>query len=123
VFNRIVLGVLRSPVHGLLDPGMCELRYRGRRTGRQVALPVLYARHGEQFVVIVGDAPDKQWWRNFISPAPVQVRRGGQLRSAIGRVVTPDDPAFEPAWRAYEEGQHVEREPTDQLLLIDFDVK
>jgi hypothetical protein len=29
VVNRMVLGLLRSPLHGLLDPGICELRYRG----------------------------------------------------------------------------------------------
>jgi deazaflavin-dependent oxidoreductase (nitroreductase family) len=121
VFNRMVLGLLRSPAHGLLDPGMCELRYQGRRTGRPVALPVLYARHGDRFVVIVGDAPHKQWWRNFIRPAPVQVRRGGQLRPGIGRVVPPDDPSYPSAWAAYQHGQHVQREPTDQLVLIDFD--
>ena len=120
VFNRAVLALLRSPAHGLLDPGICELRYQGRRTGRGVALPVLYARHGEQFVVIVGDARHKQWWRNFIEPFPVQVRRGGQLRTGTCRVVTPDDAAYEPVWRAYEQGQHIRRDPADRLLLIDF---
>jgi F420H(2)-dependent quinone reductase len=120
-FNRMVLGLLRSPAHGLLNPGMCELRYQGRRTGRRIALPVLYARHGDQFVVVVGDAPHKNWWRNFIHPAPVQARRGGQLRPGTGRVVPPDDPSYQPAWHAYQHGQHVNPEPTDQLLLIDFD--
>jgi hypothetical protein len=119
----MVLGLLRSPAHGLLDPGMCELRYQGQRTGRQVALPVIYARLGEQFVVVVGDARHKQWWRHFVHPAPVQVRRGGQLRSGICRVVPPNDPSYQPAWQAYERGQHVQREPTDQLVLIDFDTR
>jgi hypothetical protein len=122
-FNRIVLGLLRSPAHGLLDPGMCELRYQGRRTGHRVALPVLYARHGEQFVVVVGDAPHKQWWRNFIHSAPVQVRRAGQIRTGTCRVVPPGDPLHGPAWDAYDQGQHVQREPTDQLLLIDFNTR
>jgi hypothetical protein len=107
-------------LHGLLDPGICELRYRGRRTGRGVALPVIYARHGEGFVVVVGDAPDKQWWRNFTDPRPVEVRRGGQLRVGICRVVAPDDPAYQPAWQAYIQRQHVPREPTDRLLVIEF---
>ena len=39
--NRCVLAVLRSPLHALLDPGLCELRYRGRRSGRRYALPVI----------------------------------------------------------------------------------
>ena len=39
--NRCVLAVLRSPLHTLLDPGLRELRYRGRRSGRSIALPVM----------------------------------------------------------------------------------
>jgi hypothetical protein len=120
VINRMVLGLLRSPLHGLLDPGICELRYRGRRTGRAVALPVIYARHGDGYVVVVGGAPDKLWWRNFTDPRPVQVRQGGRLRAGICRVVAPDDPAYEPAWRAYLRRQHVPREPGDRLLVIEF---
>ncbi|WP_432825511.1 nitroreductase/quinone reductase family protein [Dactylosporangium sp. CA-092794] len=102
---------------------VAELRYHGRRTGRRVALPVLYARYGEQFVVIVGDAPHKRWWRNFTQPASVQVRRGGQLRAGTCRLVAPDDPSYEPAWRAYDQRQHVQREQTDQLLLIEFAIQ
>jgi hypothetical protein len=49
----------------------------------------------------------------------VRIRRGGQLRSGTCRVVPPDDSSYEPAWQAYDQGQHVQREPTDQLLLID----
>lgn len=116
----MVLAVLRSWLHGLLDPGICELRYRARRSGRMVALPVIYARKGEQLVVVVGDASGKRWWRNFTHPGPVEVRRGGQLRAGTCRVVAPDDPAYEPAWHAYFQRQHVSREPGDRLLVIEF---
>jgi hypothetical protein len=122
VVNRMVLAVLRSPLHGLLDPGICELRYRGRRTGRMVALPVIYARYGERFVVVVGDASDKRWWRNFTDPRQVEVRRGRQRGVGTCRVVTPDDPDYEPAWCAYAQRQHVTLEPGDRLLVIDLPV-
>jgi hypothetical protein len=118
--NRMVLGLLRSPLHGLLDPGICELCFRGRRTGRAVRLPVIYAPYGAAYVVVVGDAADKRWWRNFVEPGPVQVRRGNRLRPGTCRVVTPADPAYEPAWQAYVERQHVTQEPGDRLLLIEF---
>ena len=72
--NRCVLAVLRSPLYTLLDPGLRELRYRGRRSGRSIALPVMYARDGNRFVVLVGNAPGKSWWRNFQTPARSRCR-------------------------------------------------
>lgn len=87
--NEMVLGLLRSPLHSVLDPGICELRYHGRRTGRAVALPVIYARHGQRYVVVAGDAPRKRWWRNFTDPRPVEVRHGGRLHTGTCRVLAP----------------------------------
>jgi hypothetical protein len=118
--NHMITGLLHSPLHGLLDPGICELRYTGRRTGRTVALPVMYARYGEQFVVVVGDAADKRWWRTFTRPYPVEVCRGHECRAGTGRIVHPDSPAYRPAWDAYTRRQHLDRQPGDLLLLIDF---
>lgn len=117
--NRAVLALLRSPLHGLLDAGMCELDYRGRRTGRAIALPVLYAPHDNNVVVLVGDAPDKRWWRNFAEPAPVSIRRGSQVRTGTARLVPPEDPAYAPAWAAYSRRHHIAHEPTDRLVLIE----
>jgi hypothetical protein len=96
----VVLAVLRSPIHGLLDPGLCELRYRRRRTGTTVSLPVLYAIYARHYVVVVGDAADKRWWRTFIQPWPVQVRQGGRLRPGLGRMLNADDPEYQTAWQA-----------------------
>jgi hypothetical protein len=120
VVNRIVLGLLRSPLHALLDPGICELRFRGRRSGRPIALPVIYAGYGEKYAVVVGDSAAKRWWRTFTAPWPVEVRRGGRLRSGTCRVVAATDPEYEPAWQAYSRRQHVPRDPGDRLLVIDF---
>ncbi|HSJ44112.1 MAG TPA: hypothetical protein VK923_05445 [Euzebyales bacterium] len=46
--NGIVLAVLRSPFHRLLSGVALELRYTGRRSGREYVLPVQYARRGDQ---------------------------------------------------------------------------
>lgn len=116
----MVLGLLRSPLHAVLDPGICELRYRGRRSGRSIALPVIYARYGEKYVVVVGNSADKRWWRTFTEPRPVEVRRGGRLRAGTGRLVAATDPEYWPAWQAYSRRQHVSRVPGDRILLIDF---
>jgi len=40
--NSVVLAVLRSSAHRLLSGMAVELRYTGRRSGRQYVLPVQY---------------------------------------------------------------------------------
>jgi hypothetical protein len=119
VLNRVVLAVLRSPLHPLLDPGICELRYRGRRTGRAVSLPVLYAPDGDRLVVLVGDAAHKRWWRGFAAPAPVQVRRKGRVREGWARLLEPGTPDFGRVAAAYRRRQGLAVEATDRLLLIE----
>jgi hypothetical protein len=118
VVNRAVLAVLRSALHGLLDAGICELRYQGRRTGRTIALPVMYAIHGTDVVVLIGDAGHKQWWRNFIRPGPVEIRRGKQRLAGEGRIVAPTEAGYDAAWKAYLARQHVDSQPGDRLLVI-----
>ncbi|GAA2223402.1 hypothetical protein ACFY2R_18520 [Micromonospora olivasterospora] len=120
VVNRLILAVLRSRrLHGLLDGQLCEVRYRAA-DGRAVSLPVLYAVAGERYVVLVGDASDKCWWRHFRRPAEVQVCRGGRCRTGLGRVVPRGDPAFGPAAQAYARRHRVLVGPDDQLLVLDL---
>jgi hypothetical protein len=100
--NSLVLAILRSPVHRLLSGMTVELRYTGRRSGRQYVLPVQYAREDQRLVVVPQDAKSRTWWRNFLTPEPISVRLNGRLRDGIARVVYPDDPAWEQEKRLYE---------------------
>ena len=118
--NRCVLAVLRSPLHALLDPGLCELRYRGRRSGRRYALPVMYARTDGRLVVLVGDAPDKTWWRNFRHARPVTVRRAGVLRDGVARILRPGDEGYADNVQGYVKRHGLAPHPTDRLLVIDL---
>jgi len=91
--NSLVLAVLRSPAHRLLSGMALELRYTGRRSGRQYMLPVQYAREGERLVVVPQDAESKTWWRNFLTPQSVRVRLNGRLCEGTAQVIRPGDPA------------------------------
>jgi len=99
--NSVILAVLRSPAHRLLSGLVVELRYTGRRTGREYAVPVQYARAADRLVVFPQDAPHKTWWRNFRAPQPVTVRLARRLHSGTARVVDRDDPGWEEAFRVY----------------------
>jgi hypothetical protein len=68
--NAVVLAVLRSPVHRLLSGLALELRYTGRRSGREYVLPVQYVRAGGRIVIRPQAAQRTSWWRNFQTPAP-----------------------------------------------------
>jgi len=100
--NSVVLAVLRSPAHRLLSGMAVELRYTGRRSGRQYVLPVQYARDGERLVVVPQRPESKTWWRNFLTPQPVGIRLNGRMYAGTARVVHPDDPAWEEDRRLYE---------------------
>ena len=85
-----VLAVLRSPAHRLLSGMAIELRYTGRRSGREFTLPVQYAREGERLLVAVQHPSTTTWWRNFRTPQEVNVRLRGTVRPGTACVVGPD---------------------------------
>src|SRR6185295_8838710 len=75
--NRVVDVVLRSRVHWLLSRGLTLITVTGRRTGRRYTIPVGYLETSDAVVVLVGDAPSKTWWRNYLHPGPIEVRLHG----------------------------------------------
>jgi len=122
--NAVVLAMLRSPVHRLLSGLAIELRYIGRRSGREYVLPVQYVRTGDRLVVRPQGAQRKSWWRNFRTPGPVRVRLAGQVYHGTAHVVDHDDPEWEEARSLYvSRWRRVEGRLTDPLVLITLNTK
>jgi len=92
--NRVVDVVLRSRCHWLLSRGLTLITVTGRRTGRRYTIPVGYLETSDAVVVLVGDAPTKTWWRNYMQPGPIEVRLRGVQRSGRAVVVQPDSEQF-----------------------------
>ncbi|SFP77048.1 protein of unknown function [Geodermatophilus dictyosporus] len=99
--NAIVLAVLRSRAHRLLSGSAIELRYVGRRSGRQYVLPVQYASAGDHLVVWPQHWQRATWWRNFRTPQPATVRLTGRPHEGVARVVDPGDPQWHAARQTY----------------------
>jgi uncharacterized protein len=99
--DRVVLAVLRSPLHRLLSGAVVELAVRGRRTGRLVVLPVQYARDGDLLVILPGHAGRKTWWRNLDGGAEVCVRLRGTGRHGWAGTLESGTPAFQAALECY----------------------
>jgi F420H(2)-dependent quinone reductase len=92
--NPLIAGVLRSPLHPLLSPGLLLLTVTGRHSGRRYSIPVGYQRDGNDLVVMVSEARRKRWWRNYYEPGPVSVRLRGQDRSGRAELVAPGSDEF-----------------------------
>jgi deazaflavin-dependent oxidoreductase (nitroreductase family) len=122
VAHRFLLAVLHSPVGRLLG-GLCEVRFVGRVSGRDIALPVQCVRDGTRLVIYVGRAGSKHWWRNFRGGHAVEVRLGGVVHHGRGRVVDLDDPDRARAEQVYvRRHRKVGVRPTDPLVIVELAV-
>ncbi|OZM78964.1 hypothetical protein [Pseudonocardia sp. MH-G8] len=89
IINRVVLPVASSPRLNRMTGGrMTVVRYTGRRSGREVSLPVAYRSERERIVIDVMLPDEKSWWRNFTGDgAPLSVRLDGVDRPGRGVAV------------------------------------
>lgn len=97
----MVLAILRSPGRRLLSGFAVELRYRGRRSGREFALPVQYVQVSGRLVVRPQKPDQSKWWRNFRDPWPVTVRMAGHEKRGTARVLEPEEPEWDLFHQAY----------------------
>jgi hypothetical protein len=91
VARPIVALILRSPLHRLLSGRVMLVIYRGRRSGREIAVPVRYIEQGGEIGIRVGAPDRKQWWRNFETARPATLVVRGEEISATGRVTDGGD--------------------------------
>jgi len=92
--NRVFDLVLRSRFHWLVSRGLTLITVTGRRTGRRYTIPVGYLETADAVVVLVGDAPSKTWWRNYMQPGPIEVNLRGVPRRGSAVVVPPGSEQF-----------------------------
>jgi hypothetical protein len=82
--NQVVIGVLHSPLHALLDRRTALLTITGWRSGRQYTFPVEYSRDGRVLHVI--SRTDHHWWRNLASNGHITIWLGGVEYHAFAEV-------------------------------------
>ncbi|NUT18864.1 MAG: hypothetical protein HOV77_06740 [Hamadaea sp.] len=122
VWNAFTVWILHSPrLHRLADRQVCELRFRARRSRREIALPVMYAQHGDTLVILVGRPDAKRWWRNFRQPHRTEVLLRGVVRTGTGRIVGVDAPQRSDAARIYASRFPDLAVEDDPLVVIDLD--
>jgi len=99
--SRVVLAVLGSPTHRLLDRSLVTLRLRGAVSGRVFELPAMYATDRAGMVILPGRPDTKRWWRNLRRPAAMEVLLRGSWRPAVGVVLQPGAAGYDDAVATY----------------------
>jgi deazaflavin-dependent oxidoreductase (nitroreductase family) len=67
---------------------------RGRRSGRERVVPLLYVRDGERFVVVgsnAGDPRDPAWWANLKAQPEGWVQVGAERFRVRAREASPEE--------------------------------
>jgi len=114
VHNRAVLALLRRSPRPA-GRALVGLRVTGRRSGRLVELPVMYAERAGVLWVAVGHTAAKTWWRNLADRPCVQVLRAGRWTGFTAQVVHRGGPG-------YAEGRAVYAGRWPRARLADDDV-
>lgn len=81
LINPVVGVILRSPLHFVLSSSVLLMGFRGRKSGREIRLPLRYARRGDAIDCFTTD--DAKWWRNFETPRPVDLMVAGKAVSGL----------------------------------------
>lgn len=115
--NLMVLDLLESPAHRLLDRSLAALRISGVVSGRTFELPVQYAAGDNAVVVLPGSPQAKVWWRNLAEPASVEVLIDGLWQPGYGILLRPGDAGYEAAMEIYRRRWPRLKIPVDSLVV------
>ena len=98
VVNRVMKGLLLSPLHGLMSGNIMAIYFTGRKSGRRLATPVRYLREGDA-VVFCLTGKETRWWPNFLVPTAVHLQLAGKRLAAQAQALPDDAVATEAALR------------------------
>lgn len=83
--NKMMIWLLRSPLHPLVSGSVLLLSVTGRRSGKQYSLPVNYVGEGQTLWII--SQRQRTWWRNLVGGAALRLLIRGQETQAFGSAI------------------------------------
>lgn len=89
--NRMMRGILNSPLHGLMSGRLTLLYVTGRKSGARYAVPLAYTDHEGQILLV----SDGTWVRNLRGGATVEVQHHGRRITTTPEVAEDPDRAWE----------------------------
>lgn len=86
----LVLGILESPLHGILSRDILQMTYRGRRSGKVYDLPLSYVPAASPGAIYLCTRPQESaWWRNLKDGGSVELLLRGRKVTAQATVLPP----------------------------------
>jgi F420H(2)-dependent quinone reductase len=92
--------------HGMLGVPTLLLRTTGRRSGLTRTNALVYARDGDEYLVVASNGGADQapaWLHNVRANPDVEVQVGRERRRGATRLVEPSDPDYGRLWRIVNE--------------------
>ena len=92
--NSLMTWMLSTPgIQALVGRGVALLTFGGRRSGKRYTIPVSYQR--DDNIVTVVTKRQRNWWRNFETPADVELRLAGREFTGKAEAKTDEIDALE----------------------------
>jgi deazaflavin-dependent oxidoreductase (nitroreductase family) len=88
-YNPILTWLLRSPLHSLVSNSTMLITVTGRKSGKEITLPVNYVDIGEELMTV--SFKQRSWWRNLSGEAPVAVLLRGRNVKAHSVIIEDDE--------------------------------
>jgi len=84
LYNPIVILLLHSPFHRIMDKSTILITITGRKSGKTYTIPVSYVRDGDTLMMI--SQREHSWWKNLRGGAQVRLYLQGRTLKARGEV-------------------------------------
>jgi deazaflavin-dependent oxidoreductase (nitroreductase family) len=95
--------------HKMIGVPTLLLRTTGRRSGAQRTNALVYARDGDDYLVVASKGGADQapgWYFNLRDKPDVEIQIGRSRRPATARVLQPSDPDYARLWKIVNENNH-----------------
>jgi hypothetical protein len=92
--NSLMRWALTTPgIQAMVGQGVALLTFTGRKTGKVYTIPVSYHRDDDTVTVVTKKV--RNWWRNFGTPAEVELRLAGREYTGKAEVTYGEDEVLE----------------------------
>lgn len=95
--------------HRMIGVPTLLLRTTGRRSGATRTNGLVYARDGEEYLLVASNGgADRHpaWLHNVRANPDVEIQIGRGRRKGIARIVEPSDPDYQRLWRIVNDNNH-----------------
>lgn len=88
--NALMRWALTTPgLERMIGQGVALFTFTGHKTGGRYQIPVSYQRDGDTVTIITKKV--RNWWRNFETPAEVELRLAGRVHTGKAEICLDDE--------------------------------